>query len=76
MPVPIVSRILVTSVVIAWSAAVAEAQPWGTKMFDRTEIKFGSVARLADTTFKLKVKNSYVENIQVTNLSKIGRAHV
>ena len=69
MPVPIVSRILVTAVVIAWSAAVAEAQPWGTKMFDRTEIKFGSVARLADTTFKLKVKNSYVENIQVTNLS-------
>ncbi len=69
MSVLSVTRILVPLFVVAWSAAPVAAQEWGTKMFDRTEIKFGSVARLADTTFKVKVKNPYVEEIQITNLS-------
>ena len=38
-------------------------------MFDRREIKFGSVARLADTTFKVIVKNPYQEEIRITQLS-------
>lgn len=69
MAVRSVSQMLVPLVVVAMSAAPVVAQEWGTKMFDRTEIKFGSVARLADTTFKIKVKNPYVEEIQITNLS-------
>ena len=69
MPVPSVTRILVPLFVVAWSAAPVAAQDWGTKMFDRTEIKFGSVGRLAETTFKVKVTNPYVEEIQITKLS-------
>lgn len=69
MAVRSVSHLLVPLVVVALSAAPVAAQEWGNKMFDRTEIKFGSVARLADTTFKIKVRNPYVEVIQITNLS-------
>ncbi|HEY4262143.1 MAG TPA: DUF1573 domain-containing protein [Schlesneria sp.] len=69
MAVRSVSHLLVPLVVVAMSAAPVAAQEWGNKMFDRTEIKFGSVARLADTTFKIKVRNPYVETIQITNLS-------
>ena len=50
-------------------AGSASAQEWGNKMFDKLEINFGNVARMAETTFKLKVTNPYVETIHVTNLS-------
>jgi hypothetical protein len=69
MPVQSLTRILFPLVVVACTAASTVAQDWGAKMFDRTEIKFGSVARLSDTTFKLKVNNPYVEEIQITSLS-------
>lgn len=69
MPVPSVVRILVPLVVVACSAIPVVAQEWGAKMLDRTEIRFGSVARLADTTFKVKVKNPFIEEIQISNLS-------
>lgn len=62
-------RTLVPLVLVAWTTAPVVAQEWGNKMFDRTEVKFGNVARYADTTFKFKVKNPFVEEIQITNLS-------
>ena len=55
-------------IVATLATAPVLAQDWGDKMFDRTEVKFGTVARLADTTFKLKVKNIYQEPIQITSL--------
>ena len=55
-------------VVAALATAPVEAQVWGEKMFDHTEVKFGTVARLADTTFKLKVRNLYTDPIQITSL--------
>ena len=42
---------------------------WGAKMFEVTEIKFGSVAKGADSAIQLKVKNIYQEDIQITNLT-------
>jgi hypothetical protein len=42
---------------------------WGAKMFEVTEIKFGSVAKGADSAVQLKVKNIYKEDIQITNLT-------
>lgn len=69
MQVPSVSRILIPLVVVACSAAPVVAQDWGAKMFDRQEVKFGSVPRYAETTFKFKVTNPFVEEIQITNLS-------
>ncbi len=54
--------------VAALTTAPVFAQDWGDKMLDRTEIKFGTVARLADTTFKLKVTNRYKDPIQITSL--------
>ncbi len=50
------------------TSPVFAQQDWGDKMFDRTEVKFGTVARLADTTFKLKVRNLYTDPIQITSL--------
>lgn len=69
MPTPTVARLLIPLVVVAWTSIPALAQEWGDKMFDKLEIRFGSVARLADTTFKIKVKNPYVEEIQITSLT-------
>ena len=42
---------------------------WGSKMFDKTNINFGSVAKNADVTFKFTVKNIFKEAIQVSSLS-------
>ena len=39
---------------------------WGAKMFEVTEIKFGSVAKGADSAVQVKVKNVYKEDIQIT----------
>jgi hypothetical protein len=69
MAVHIVSRSLLPLVVVACFAAPAVAQEWGKKMFDRQEIKFGSVPRLSDTKFTIKVHNPYREEIRITSLS-------
>lgn len=69
MVVRSVSRIFFSLVAVAALAGTAAAQEWANKMFDKLEIKFGSVARLSDTTFKITVKNPYVEQIQITSLS-------
>ncbi|MBC8114868.1 MAG: DUF1573 domain-containing protein [Candidatus Saccharimonas sp.] len=55
-------------IVAVLTTTPAFAQVWGDKMFDRTEVKFGTVARLADTTFKLKVTNLYTDPVQITSL--------
>lgn len=63
------ARALVPLVIVGFVSVPAFAQEWGNKMVDKQEIKFGSVARLADTTFKIKVKNVYQEDIQITSVS-------
>ena len=45
------------------------AEEWGDKMFNRLQIKFGTVARLADTTFTVTVKNPFAEEIRITSLT-------
>lgn len=42
---------------------------WGNKMLEQTEIKFGSVAKGADSVVQVRVKNVYQENIDITNLT-------
>lgn len=63
------SRLIPAVLCLACCSRSVQAQEWATRMFDRTEVKFGSVARLADTTFKIKVHNPFVEDIQITGLS-------
>lgn len=63
------SHIAAALLVFGLSAGPLSAQDWGNKMLDKLEINFGSVARMAETTFKLKVTNPYVETIQITNLT-------
>jgi len=67
---PAVLRPLCVAVAV-FSVAPLSAQDldWGRKMFDKNEVKFGSVAKNADVVFKFKVKNIYKEEIQVTSLS-------
>lgn len=69
MPASAIPRIVFPLVVVACCAAGASAQDWGAKMFDTREIKFGSVPRLSNTTFKVKIRNIYVETIQLTSLT-------
>jgi hypothetical protein len=51
------------------SPLIAADADWGRKMFDKTDVNFGSVARNADVVFKFKVKNIYQEAIQINSLS-------
>jgi hypothetical protein len=69
MKLRIVTRVFVPSFVITMLAIPLSAQDWGEKMFDRPQVAFGSVARLADTTFNVKVTNPYVEEIRITSLT-------
>lgn len=67
---PAMLRPLTTAVLVTLTSAplFAQDQEWGRKMFDRTEVNFGSVVKNADTVFKFKVKNIYKETIQISNL--------
>ena len=56
----ILARVIVTLFCIGLSSTRLSAQDWGDKMLDRLQIKFGNVARLADTTFTVRIKNPYV----------------
>jgi hypothetical protein len=49
--------------------ASAQDSEWGRKMLDRREVKFGSVAKNSDVTFKFNLKNIYKEDIKVTSLT-------
>lgn len=62
-------RIIIIFSAITLLAAPSAAQDWGEKMFEHREFNFGNAARLADTTFKVKVSNPYLEEIRITNLS-------
>lgn len=55
--------------VVSTSSLSAQDYDWGRKMFDRTEVRFGSVAKNGDVVFKFNVKNIYKEEILITNLS-------
>ena len=55
--------------VISTSALSAQDYDWGKKMFDRTEVRFGSVGKNADVVFKFNVKNIFKEDILISSLS-------
>ncbi|HEY0980480.1 DUF1573 domain-containing protein [Schlesneria sp.] len=57
------------SAFLAVSPLSAQDQNWGRKMFDKTEIKFGSVAKNSDVTFKITLTNIFKEAIQVSSVS-------
>jgi hypothetical protein len=42
---------------------------WGSKMFDRQTVEFGSVAKGADCKLRIKIKNVYQETIQITSVN-------
>ena len=54
---------------IAFLAVPLSAQDWGDAMFDRRKIEFGTVARSAETTFTVTIKNPYLEEITVSSLT-------
>jgi hypothetical protein len=58
-----------TVICILQSAACGQDPYWGNKMFELTDIRFGSVAKGADSAVQVKVKNVYKEDIQITNLT-------
>ena len=62
------SVLIAASLLAVCSLPVFAQDPaWGAKMFDVTEIKFGSVAKGADVAVQVRVKNIYKEDIQITN---------
>jgi hypothetical protein len=42
---------------------------WAQKMFDKLDLDFGVVARGADVSYRLKLRNLYHETIHITNVS-------
>ena len=62
---PLAAALLVTC---ATAPLAAQDQEWGKKMFDKTDVNFGSVAKNADVVFKFKVTNIYKETIQISSL--------
>lgn len=58
-----------TVICLVQGAAHGQDPYWGNKMFEITDIKFGSVAKGADSFVPVKVKNVYKEDIQITNLT-------
>lgn len=69
-----IATILLATAIVIGSAgsrvSFAQGDPlWGQKMFEVTDINFGSVAKGADSAVQVKVRNVYKEDIQITNLS-------
>jgi len=64
-----VRSLCLLSVIVVVAPVSAQDLDWGRKMFDKREIKFGSVAKNADVVFKFNVKNIYKEDINVASLS-------
>lgn len=66
---PAVRPLCIVFVAIATAPLSAQELDWGKRMFDKHELRFGSVAKNADVVFKLQVKNVFKEEIRVSNLS-------
>lgn len=67
---PPVKSLSVSMLVLGLAVPIyAQDQNWAKKMFDKQEVKFGSVAKNADVVFKFKVKNVFKEDIRVSSLS-------
>lgn len=45
--------------------AMAQDVNWATKMLEKNSIDFGTVARGADTVYRLKIRNIYKEDVQI-----------
>ena len=59
---------VVCLVMLVASSASAQQDPlWAEKMLDRTDFKFGSVAKGANAPLLLRVKNIYKEDIHISN---------
>jgi hypothetical protein len=63
-------RALLASSLLALAASSARAQElnWAEKMFDKLSVDFGTVARGAECTHRLKIKNIYQETIYIRNV--------
>lgn len=61
--------LMVVAVSLLGSIARANDPDWGAKMVNVTAIKYGSVAKGAETVVQVVVKNIYKEDIQITNLT-------
>ena len=58
---------LATSLALETSAVHAD-DDWAAKMFEKTTHDFGVVARGADSSYRLKLKNIYKENVHIAEV--------
>jgi len=49
-------------------ASANDANKWAVDLFEKTTHDFGTVARGADTTYRLKLKNIYKEAVHISNV--------
>lgn len=54
--------------IVPGSAAVAQELNWAQKMFEKQNIDFGVVARGADVSHRLKIKNVYEKPVHIANV--------
>ena len=59
----------VASIALAPGLVVAQESDWAVKMFEKTTHDFGVVARGSDTTYRLKLKNIYEQDVHISEVS-------
>ncbi len=64
-----IARLAVLAAVSACLSNVASAQEWAQKMFDKSKVDFGVVARGADAVQTIKVTNLYKETIHIASVT-------
>lgn len=59
----------VASVALAPGLVAAQDSDWAVKMFEKKTHDFGVVARGSETTYRLKLKNIYKEDVHISEVS-------
>lgn len=61
-------ELLFTAVVLLLFSPSVHAQDWAAKMFEKPSHDFGVVATASDTSYRLKLKNIYQEDVRIESV--------
>ena len=67
--VAIVATIAVATIALTPGLVVAQDTDWAVKMFEKQTHDFGVVARGSDTTYRLKLKNIYEQEVHISEVT-------
>lgn len=68
VPARSISFVVCYLIGLALSVSPASAQEWATKMVEKSDHDFGTVARGSDTIFKFELTNKYKESVNIKSV--------